>query len=136
VVAARSGYVGSAHLMDAHFDPKRMPVAVVDYIEQHGLRGPVLSTDFWGGYLIDRLYPNEEVVVDDRHDLYGEAFFKAYLKMYRGEDGWQEFLQEHEAGCLLFPRDAAITNLFLENPRWKPIYQDDVAVIFILAPRQ
>jgi hypothetical protein len=134
-VAARGGHVGSAQLMDAHFDPKRMPIAGVDYIEQHGLRGPVLSTDFWGGYLIYRLYPREQVVVDDRHDLYGEAFFKSYLKMYRGEKDWQEFLQ-HESGCLLFPRNSAITNLLFENQSWKPLYEDNVAVVFVRSTSQ
>jgi hypothetical protein len=130
-VAAHHGTVGSAKLMDAHFDPNRMPVAAVDYLEQHNLRGSVLSTDFWGGYLIYRLYPRQQVVLDDRHDLYGEAFFKSYLNMYRGQDGWQGFLQSHNEGSLLLPRNAAIANLLLEDEAWKPAYEDDVAVIFV-----
>jgi hypothetical protein len=135
-VAAHGGRVASKHLLDAHFDPKSMPVAAVDYLEQHGHRGSVLSTDFWGGYLIYRLYPKDTVVLDDRHDLYGEAFFKSYLKMYRGESGWQEFLNDHPSRCLLFPRNAAITNLVLENPKWNSVYEDDVAVIFAPAPQK
>ncbi|HUA62749.1 MAG TPA: hypothetical protein VML19_28590 [Verrucomicrobiae bacterium] len=130
-VAAHRGRLGSAEIMDAHFDSTRMPVAAVDYLDQHDLNGPVLSTDFWGGYLIYRLYPRKQVVVDDRHDLYGERLFKSYLKMYRGEQDWQEFLNEHKTGCLLFPRDAAITNLLLENPEWQPVYKDEVALIFV-----
>lgn len=135
-VAANAGRVASAQLMDAHFDPKRMPVAAVDYIEQHHLSGPVLSTDFWGGYLIYRLYPREQVVVDDRHDLYGAAFFKSYLNMFRGENDWQEFLRAHPASCLLFPRNAAITNLLLEDPEWKMVYEDQVAVVLVPAPER
>ncbi len=130
-VTANAGRIGSAKLMDAHFDPKRMPVAAVDYLELHNLHGPVLDPDFWGGYLIYRLYPREQVVVDDRHDMYGEAFLKSYLKMIRGESGWQELLNEHKAGCLLLPRDAAITNILLESPSWKSVYEDDVAVMFV-----
>jgi hypothetical protein len=136
VVAAHGGHVGSAQLMDAHFDPQRMPIAAVDYIEQHDLPGPVLSTDFWGGYLIYRLYPREQVVLDDRHDLYRDAFFKSYLKMYRGANDWKEFLRQHESGCLLFPRASAITNLLFENGSWKPLYEDNVAVVFFAASRQ
>jgi hypothetical protein len=135
-VAAHGGRAGSAQLMNAHFDPKRMPVAGVDYFQQGNLPGPVLSTDYWGGYLVYRLYPRDLVVVDDRHDLYGAEFFKSYLKMYRGESGWQEFLQDHPAGCLLFPRDAAITSLLFENPKWKAVYEDHVAVIFVPARQQ
>jgi hypothetical protein len=131
VVAAHHGMAGSAKLMDAHFDPNHMPVAAVDYLKQHNLQGPVLSTDFWGGYLIYRLYPEEQVVVDDRHDLYGEAFFKSYLNMYRGEDSWQEFLREHPSGCLIFPRNAAITNLLIEDSDWKVVYQDHLTAILV-----
>ena len=96
-IAANGGRVGSALWMDARFDPKRMPVEAVHFLEQQRLDGPVLSTDSWGGYLIYRLYPRTQVVVDDRHDLYGEEFFKSYLKMVRVEDGWEEFLLEHES---------------------------------------
>lgn len=135
-VAAGGGRVGAARLIDAHFDPQRMPVGAVDYLAQHDPGGTVLSPDFWGGYLVYRLYPREQVVVDDRHDLYGEAFFKSYLKMYRGEAGWQEFLQKHRSGCLIFPPAAAITSLLRESPGWKPVYEDDVAIIFIPARPQ
>jgi hypothetical protein len=132
-IAANGGRLGSSLLMDAHFDPRRMPVEAVNYVEQHKLRGPALSPDSWGGYLIYRLYPETRVVVDDRHDLYGEAFFRSYLKMVRGEAGWNEFLREHPAGYLVLPKDAAVTNLLLVTPEWKAIYRDDVAVVFVAA---
>ena len=130
-IAATGGRAGSKVLMDAHFDPKRMPMAAVNYLEQHDVGGPVLSPDYWGGYLIYRLYPNSRVVVDDRHDLYGEEFFKSYLKMVRLERGWEEFLQKHPASCVLFPRDAALTNILMVSKGWKQIYADDVAVAFV-----
>lgn len=133
VIALHGGRVASAQLMNAHFDAKRMPIAAVDYIQQHGLPGPVLSTDSWGGYLIYRVYPHNQVVVDDRHDLYGDSFFSSYLNLYRGEQSWQEFLRRHNAGCLLFPPKAAITSLLLADSDWKAVYRDDVAAIFVRA---
>jgi hypothetical protein len=74
------------------------------------------------------------VVVDDRHDLYGAQFFKSYLKMLRLEPGWQDFLEQHEAGCLVLPRDAAITNVLLATTTWKPAYKDELAVVFVRSP--
>ncbi len=126
--------VGSSTVMDAHFDPKRMPVEAVNYLEQHGVRGPILSPDYWGGYLIYRLTPTQKVVVDDRHDFYGEQFLKSYLKMMHIERGWQDFLREHEASCILLPRDAALANVLLETREWKQIYSDDVAIAFVRTP--
>jgi hypothetical protein len=98
------------------------------------VQGPVLSTDYWGGYLIYRLYPKSLVVVDDRHDLYGEEFFKSYLKMVHVERGWDEFLETHKASCVLLPRDAALANILLATKGWKQIYADEVAIAFVRDP--
>jgi hypothetical protein len=131
MIAFNGGRVGSNVLMDAHFDPRRMPVQAVNFLEQHGVEGPALSPDYWGGYLIYRLHPKALVVVDDRHDLYGEEFFKSYLKSIRGERGWEEFLREHPAAYVLLPRDAALASLLVVTRGWKQIYSDDVAVGFV-----
>ncbi len=132
-IAANGGRVGSALWMDARFDPKRMPVEAVNFLDQQRLDGPVLSTDSWGGYLIYRLYPKTRVVVDDRHDLYGDEFFKSYLKMMRVQDGWEDFLLEHGSSCLLLPRDSALANVISENQGWKQVYGDEVSVVFVRA---
>ena len=133
-IAANGGRAGSSVLMDAHFDPKRMPEEAVNYLEKQELKGPVLSPDYWGGYLIYRLYPKSRVVVDDRHDLYGEEFFKSYLKMIRIEPGWEEFLRMHESSCVLLPRDSALASIMSETKGWKQIYADDVAIAFVRDP--
>jgi hypothetical protein len=71
------------------------------------------------------------VVVDDRHDFYGEEFLKSYLKMVHIEPGWKLFLQQHPAQHVLLPRDSALANLLLETPGWTPIYRDEVAIVFV-----
>ena len=75
--------------MDAHFGPKRMPVEAVNYLEKNmqvqragaesGLLGRIFD--------LPALSRSRCVVVDDRHDLYGEEFFKSYLKMMHVERG-------------------------------------------------
>jgi hypothetical protein len=130
-IAANGGRVGSTALMRAHFDPQRMPVKAADYLRSHPPGGPVLSPDSWGGYLIYRLYPEQRVVVDDRHDLYGAAFFKSYLKMVEIRPGWEDFLDDHQVCCVLFPRQSALTNVLLQTSNWRPIYQDELAILFV-----
>lgn len=130
-LAAHGGRAGSTEIMDAHFDPKRMPVDAVTYLETHDVPGPVLSPDYWGGYLIYRLYPKQRVVVDDRHDFYGEEFLKSYLKMVHVEHGWQDFLRQYEASCLLLPRNAALANILLETRDWRPIYTDELSIALV-----
>jgi hypothetical protein len=133
-IAANGGRVGSSVLMDAHFDPRRMPVEAVNYLEKNDVKGPVLSPDYWGGYLIYRSYPNYSrirVVLDDRHDLYGAQFFRSYLKMMQVELGWEEFLKTHEASIVLLPRDTALANILAVTKGWKTMYTDDVAIAFV-----
>ncbi len=130
LVALNGGRFGSNQWMDAHFGSKRMPVKAVNYIEQNGVSGPVLGPDYWGGYLIYRLYPKAQVVVDDRHDLYGEEFFRSYLRMMHGERGWDEFLRAHDAALVLLPRDGELASLLAQSQEWKSIYSDDLAILF------
>jgi hypothetical protein len=133
-VAAHGGKLGPRPLMDAHFDTKRFPAAAVNYLETHDVQGPIVNPDYWGGYLIYRFYPRVRMVVDDRHDLYGEKFVKSYLKMMNVEPGWQDFLLQHPAHCVVVRKDSALADILLETPSWQPIYSDDVAVAFVRVP--
>jgi hypothetical protein len=108
-----------------------MPIEAVNYLQQGRVNGPILSPDYWGGYLIYRLNPHNKVVIDDRHDLYGEQFLRLYLKMIHLEPGWDEFLKLHGVSCLLLPRNAALATVMSQTSGWKPIYSDDVAIVFM-----
>jgi hypothetical protein len=133
-IAAHGGRLGERRLMNAHFSPQRFPVAAVDYLQKHELPGPVLSPDSWGGYLIYQLYPRARVVIDDRHDFYGEQFLKSYLKTIHVEPGWDSFIREHQVGCIAVPKNSALANILLETSGWRAIYNDDVATIFVPSP--
>jgi hypothetical protein len=138
-IAAHGGKLGATPLMDAHFDAKRFPVRAVDYLEkdyldQHDSPGPLVGPDYWGVYLIYRLYPRVLMVIDDRHDFYGEEFLKSYLKMIHVEPGWEDFLEQHAAHSVVVPKASALANILAETPRWQPIYNDDAAVVFVRVP--
>jgi hypothetical protein len=108
-----------------------MPVAAVDHLETMGISDPVLTPDWWGGYVIYRLYPRSKIVLDDRHDLYGEQILALYLKMYRAQPGWNDFLRDHNVTCVLMPRNAAISAMLSQTPGWKAVYSDDLAIMFV-----
>ena len=118
-------------LANAHFDPSRMPVAAIDHLESMRISSPVLTPDSWGGYLIYRLYPRSKIVLDDRHDLYGEQVLAAYLKTFRAQPGWDDFLRDHNIICVLMPRNAAISAMLSQAPGWKSMYSDDLTIMFV-----
>jgi hypothetical protein len=129
-IAVNGDNAGAKHLMDAHFGSPRFPVEAVNHLEQGNAWGPILAPDYWGGYLIYRLYPKTRVVVDDRHDFYGEDFLRDYVTMIRAERGWEKFLLEHDVCCILVPQGSALANILELSKDWKEIYRDDVAVAF------
>jgi hypothetical protein len=93
--------------------------------------GAVFSTDAWGGYLIYRLYPEQKVVVDDRHDLYGAGRIRQYLILTRAEPGWENVIEDWKIRTALLPADSTLANLLREIPRdWRIAYEDKVAVVF------
>ena len=135
-ICLQGGWLGSRQLIHAQFDPQKVPVAAVTFLQSE-LQGkqpstePVFSTDAWGGYLIYRVYPRRKVVIDDRHDLYGSDRIRQYLILTQVEPGWQSVLNEWQIRTALLPTDSTLANLLRELPRdWRVAYEDKVAVLF------
>jgi hypothetical protein len=129
-VCLHPGYLGSRQVMDSHFDAKRFPVQAVNAIAQGDNHAPIFAPDYWGGYLIYRLYPQTLVVVDDRHDLYGEQFLKDYLRVTRVAPGWDEVLDNKHVTRVLAPAESSLANILRETAGWQIRYEDKVAVLF------
>jgi hypothetical protein len=135
-ICLQGGWLGSRQLIHAQFNPQKMPVAAVTFLQQEHEgkqpgREPVFSTDAWGGYLIYQMYPERKVVVDDRHDLYGSGRIRQYLILTQAEPGWQNVLKEWQIRTALLPTDSTLANLLRELPReWRVVYEDRVAVVF------
>ena len=136
VICLQGGWLGSRQLIHAQFDPQKMPVAAVSFLQgefvgKQPSTEPVFSTDAWGGYLIYSMYPERKVVVDDRHDLYGSGRIRQYLILTQGEPGWEGVLKEWQIRTAVLPTDSTIANLLRELPReWRVVYEDKIAVVF------
>jgi hypothetical protein len=130
-IAANGGKLGSTQSMGTHFNDKRFPVKAVTYLQEKDIPGPVLTPDDWGGYLIYRLYPGRRMVIDDRHDFYGEDFLKSYLKMVHVEPGWGGFIRDHDVRCIVVPKDSALGSILAETSGWRAVYHDEVAIVFV-----
>ena len=129
-IALHQGRLGPVQVMDAHFDAKHFPVEAAEVIAARGIREPIFTLDSWGGYLIYSLYPQAKVFVDDRHDLYGAAFFKQYLKTIRVEPGWDALLNDNHVNWVLLPKESALANALRGSQQWKVSYEDQTAVLF------
>ncbi len=124
------GRVGSIRLLHAYFDDKRFPVEAVNYISERRIRQPIFSLDSWGGYLIYRIYPESKVVLDDRHDLYGDQFFKEYLKVILIQPEWEKVLHGLGADWVLVPDGSSLANMLRLIPEWTVAHEDGTAILF------
>jgi hypothetical protein len=120
-VCLHGGRVASRQLVQARFDPEHLPVKAAEYLAQEQSAQPVFTPDSWGGYLIYRLYPDRRVVMDDRHDLYGEDRVRDYLVLTQVEPAWK---------AVLFPRNSTLVGILRQLPRdWKVVYEDKLTVV-------
>jgi hypothetical protein len=110
VMCAGQGKIEGRQIMNAQFDSKRFPVQAADALEHAGAPPTIFAPDYWGGYLIYRFYPGMKVVVDDRHDLYGEAFLRRYLAAIHLIPGWKKLLEEQNVEWVMLPEGSALAN--------------------------
>jgi len=129
-VALNGGRLHGTPVLAAHFDQRQFPVAAAEYIAAHPIHDHMFSTDRWSGYLIYRLHPDTRLFIDDRHDLYGEAFLKDYLKALGADLGWREVLDKNGVTSVLIPPDTPLANVLKETSDWKVAYDDGVAILF------
>jgi hypothetical protein len=129
-VCMHGGKLGSTQLINAYFDDKRFPVEAAEVIAERDIREPIFCPDLWGGYLIYRLYPQTKVLVDDRHDLYGDQFFKEYLKVVFVQPDWEKVLDEKHVNWVLVEKNSSLGTILGLTPGWKLIHEDATAVLF------
>jgi len=127
---AHQGRIGSTQFINAYFDDKRFPVEAAEVVAARGIKGPIFSLDYWGGYLIYRLYPETQVVADDRHDLYGDEFLKEYLKAVLVQPGWDGALDGLRVDWVLMPVDSPLANMLRLKAGWGLEFEDTTAVMF------
>ena len=90
----------------------------------------VFTQDVWGGYLIYQLYPANKVFIDGRSDFYGSTFNEKYMDVMNVRYDWQKNLDQYHVNTILLPTNASLASTLKESHRWRPVYDDGVAILF------
>lgn len=104
------------------------PVAGAAWIDAHQHGARIFNAYEWGGYVIDRLYPDERVFIDGRADLYGPLVVE-YDGITRGE-GWQEAFDRYGVDVVLLPPKLPIVEK-LRAAGWTTGYEDGDQVALV-----
>ena len=119
------------HASTFRFRQDLFPVQAADWVDQHPQSGRMFNDFNWGGYLLYRLWPRQQVFIDSQSDFYGEALTKQAAEIAAGAPGWDADLVEYDISWILVPRTSGLAQAAAASSAWQIEYQDDVAIILI-----
>ena len=89
----------------------------------------------WGGYLIYKLAPKTKVFIDGRLDPYWALLAGNYTDIIEARPLWKELLDAYAIEAALLPPTTRLAHALNEDSRWRAVYGDDKAVLFIRLPQ-
>ena len=124
---ARLHYVVRGQAMT---EQKNFPAATVAFLSARQPPSPMLNHYNWGGYFIWKLYPEYQVYIDGRADLYGDSFMDDFAAAYylKG-NSWRELLERWSIRTVVLPPDAPLVTALQAMPDWERIYADEQAIV-------
>jgi hypothetical protein len=146
VYSANEGIGLTKQVLPSQFDKNLFPVNAAEFVSasledqkspfNQIFQGNLFSSDYYGGYLIYRLYPRLRVFMDGRSDFYWQGgIVNDALKIMRLKPDVADVLDKHKIQWLLLPKDAAFSSWARVNPQWQSIYRDEKSEIFLRKER-
>lgn len=112
---------------------RMFPVRAASFVADNRPPGPIYNSMNWGGYLIYNLreYP---VSIDGRNEGYGGDIGGA-LNVTQGGAGWKNDPTFASSNLVLIEKNLPLARLLAEDPDFKMIYQDHLAMVFVRTRR-
>lgn len=112
---------------------RRYPVQAAAVVEQRRLPGPLYNHFNWGGYLMWRL-PHLPVSMDGRTNVHLPERVDRSLNTWSGGAGWDTDPELSAARLVIASARVPLTPLLRSDPRFRVVYEDAVAVVFVANP--
>jgi len=109
---------------------RQYPVAAVKFINEQNYSGPLYNHFNWGGYLIWTL-PRLLVSMDGRMNVHGDQRMERSFNTWSGRRGWESDPELMQARLVISGVKDALTNLMRTDSRFKLVYEDTVAAVFV-----
>jgi hypothetical protein len=114
------------------------PCRVLEYVREAGLQGRMYTPLWWGSYVTWSLYPAVQVSMDGRNiSRYPDSLVLENLRFYTdpADEVDLDAPLRHGSDFLLMPRDAASSQRIQQDDRWRPLFVDRDATVFVRADR-
>jgi hypothetical protein len=108
------------------------PVQATQFLIDQKLPARIFNSMSFGSYLIWAAYPQYQVFVDTRIELFSEQVWMDYLDISNANGDWESSLSEYGVNTLvLSPSEQSPLILAAHTSKeWKLLYQDNSAFIF------
>jgi hypothetical protein len=131
-LVASAAFLRKNHPLTMEIPRGMYPVAAVEFIRAHGIRGNAIAFFDWGEMMIWEL-PDSRVSIDGRLDTaYPRPFIDAHWNFYRGEEFDRALFPAEQADFALLPVDLGKVRPFFAGAQgWSVAYADDLAVLLV-----
>jgi hypothetical protein len=130
VIAATVYYFPSRDFLQKRLN-RDFPVEAVAYLDTHPVPGPMYNTYYFGGYLVGT---GRKTFIDGRGDLFERSGVMGDVVAVSQIKSQPQRIFDHYriASCLLM-KDEPLAVALSASPKWKRIYSDGTAAIFVRA---
>jgi len=108
------------------------PVEATQVLLAENPPGQIFNADSFGSYLIWAAYPNYQVFIDPRIDLYPEKIWMDYLVISNAAGDWDGRLKDYGVNTLMLSPDLQpkLVKAVLESGDWNLFYKDNSTLLF------
>jgi tetratricopeptide (TPR) repeat protein len=114
--------------------PGFFPEGAAAFLERHHLDGRMFNSYKFGGYLIWRRWPANQVFIDGRYDaiLFDEALLEEYFQAHHDPAALDRIAATYGVDILLLDADPERRIAYLAGPSaWARVYWDPVAEVYV-----
>jgi tetratricopeptide (TPR) repeat protein len=110
------------------------PAGAAAFLERHRLDGRIFNTYEFGGYLIWRRWPLNQVLMDGRYDaiLFDEAVLEGYIQAHRSPEALDKITHAYGVQILVLnAKPGRRMASLVGHPAWARLYWDPVAEVYV-----
>ena len=120
-------------------DETTFPIKAADFLDRNSIQGNVFNSLEYGGYLIWRGYPQRQVFIDGRLDVYGSDLFGLYVRALRSGPQFDSLVGVFNISCCFLAQpvgEDSLTRGYLGRtlglrPDWSLVFWDDQTLIYL-----
>ncbi len=113
------------------FDQNFFPVEAVSWLGTHPQKGYMFNEFDWGGYLLLKLWPHQQIFMDGHTHIYGENLTREYEQVISLETGWDEILKKYDVNWMIIRVNTPLAEALSRSDDWETVYEDKTAIILV-----